>query len=65
MADGTAPKCGRVGSCHIYYQAFQFLLKGFFIAVNGNSLHSKILIMGKAFKKNQTILFQKFYFLFQ
>jgi hypothetical protein len=19
MADGTAPQCGRVGSCHIYY----------------------------------------------
>ena len=20
MADGTAPQCGRVGSCHIYYK---------------------------------------------
>jgi hypothetical protein len=23
MADGTAPKCGRVGSCHIYLKAVQ------------------------------------------
>jgi hypothetical protein len=32
MADGTAPQCGRVGNCHIYYKnafrkrkAFSFL----------------------------------------
>jgi hypothetical protein len=30
MADGTAQKCGRVGSCHIHLKPFS-LLKGFFI----------------------------------
>src|SRR5665647_1732459 len=30
MADGTTQQCGRVGSCHIYFKAFQFILEGFF-----------------------------------
>ncbi|HNF02423.1 MAG TPA: hypothetical protein PLH62_08540, partial [Ferruginibacter sp.] len=30
MADGTAPQCGRVGSCHIHLKPFSFL-RGFFI----------------------------------
>jgi hypothetical protein len=29
MADGTAPKCGRVGSCHIYLKS-RFARSGFF-----------------------------------
>jgi MFS transporter, DHA1 family, inner membrane transport protein len=33
MADGTAPQCGRVGSCHILLKAFQFILRGFFVFV--------------------------------
>jgi hypothetical protein len=28
MADGTAPQCGRVGSCHIYFKPFR-KLEGF------------------------------------
>jgi hypothetical protein len=33
MADGTAQKCGRVGSCHIYLKSLSSLfLKGFFVS---------------------------------
>jgi hypothetical protein len=31
MADGTAPQCGRVGSCHIYLKSLSEM-RGFFIA---------------------------------
>ena len=31
MADGTAPQCGRVGSCHILYTPNQFILIGGFL----------------------------------
>jgi hypothetical protein len=30
MADGTAPQCGRVGSCHIYLKSLS-AMKGFFV----------------------------------
>src|ERR1700744_5810789 len=31
MADGTAPQCGRVGSCHIYYKKASSTDEAFFI----------------------------------
>lgn len=35
MADGTAPKCGRVGSCHIYFKPFRFSERLFlFLVIN-------------------------------
>jgi hypothetical protein len=30
MADGTAPQCGRVGSCHILLKALSLIVTGLF-----------------------------------
>jgi hypothetical protein len=34
MADGTAQKCGRVGSCHIYLKSLSVKIEGLFCALN-------------------------------
>ena len=48
MADGTAQKCGRVGSCHIYLlKPFtQSIVKGFFMYVHEQETWMKL---GNAF----------------
>jgi hypothetical protein len=45
MADGTAPKCGRVGSCHIYLNE-PFRNEGLFYLWEGREIGFRVLGLG-------------------